>query len=197
MSHYTVTFRLSLVKQKKLHLLQYIQQSEVIDSIVRSCCALALLPLAKMWDGLRVLVRRAVEEGVWDILSPLFVYIRNTWYSASRLPMFCVFGAIDRTNNACESSNATLRAAVRHKHPNIWCFLNALIDLEDITEDDICVLNCGRAPNRARGRTVLMNDETIRGLQEDVQRETITIDFFLRQASRRIEGVYNIALDLL
>lgn len=86
-------------------------------------CALALLPPKKLLKGITSLSRTCLAAGHWQLLEPMFMYIRDTWCAPSRRRMFSVYKCIHRTSNACESCNATLRSALAQKHPNIWSFL--------------------------------------------------------------------------
>lgn len=55
-------------------------------------------------------------------------------------------------------------------------------------------LNLGANPSRLRTVSALVNDELIKGHYEDLQEGNISVATFLRRASRRIEGVYDMIL---
>ncbi|KAJ1518780.1 hypothetical protein ONE63_011611 [Megalurothrips usitatus] len=181
---------------KSIGLAVPIRDNEEVDSLVRSMCALALLPSKKLVKGIEALADRCLAQGHWWLLKPMFEYIRDTWCIPSRRKMFSVYKCPHRTSNACESCNSTLRSAVRQKHPNVWSFLFALLDLEDIVYLDICTLNAGLNPSRKRKASALANDDVIAGLTEDLEEGHVTIDEFLRRASRRIQNVYDQIMNL-
>lgn len=209
---------------KELGLRPHIFTNRKVDRLVRSFCALALLPVKLLWKGLEVLAIRARREGVFLFLEPLFYYIKNTWYSYTNLRMLSVYNCPHRTNNVCESCNAAMVAAMKQKRPNIWSFqckyctqnkikynellcmlivfvllcispIDALVNLDDIYKYNLNVVEDGLTATRARGTAALANDEAIEGYPADLVEENMDIDEFLEKASHRLKGVYNNILD--
>jgi len=100
-----------------------LRENNEADSIVRSLCAIPFLPRDKIVQGYNSVLRRMVRGRLYAI-EPLFTYFANEWLcSPQMISNICVFQCDDRTKNACESSNRTLRGEVRHAHPNIWHLL--------------------------------------------------------------------------
>lgn len=112
-------------KARKLRLVSLIRRNHLANSIVRSMCALALLPSHDIPAALGKLARHAKREGVWDALHRLFLYFKTYWLR--RKSILSVYECDDRTNNACESDNRTFRDSVKVKHANIFCFLSKLV----------------------------------------------------------------------
>ena len=110
----------------KLSLVPHIKQNGVIASLIRSICALPLLPTEQIEEGLEAIGRRALRLGHFDLLEPLFVKVASTWLTAKVLEVLSVCDAVDRTSNACESDNSSLARAVKTCHPSIWRFLSEL-----------------------------------------------------------------------
>jgi len=115
-------FQKIAMKAKKLKLKRLIRHNHSANSITRSMCALAFLPSDLIPKGLGKLQRRAKRENVYSRLKPHFQYFRKYWLR--RKDILSVFNCPDRTNNACESDNRTLRALMKFKHPSVFCFLS-------------------------------------------------------------------------
>ncbi|KAK3933228.1 PKS-NRPS hybrid synthetase [Frankliniella fusca] len=180
-----------LKKAKEKGLIPYIENNQHVDLAVRCLCALPLLPRNCIVDGLLQVSEAAFRKGLWSVMESLFKYVFKTWLSASRLPIFSVYECKDRTTNCCESYNYSLQTEVKTTHPNIFALISALVRLEDNTVQLLHVLSPGGNPRRKRKASVLVNDSRIRGLSEDLNEGNITRYKFLRQASRRMQGLYN------
>ncbi|KAK3911177.1 Hydroxyacylglutathione hydrolase [Frankliniella fusca] len=177
-------------KAKELGLRPLVRQNEDADSIVRSLCAIPLLKTESLVDGFEAVIDRAIQLDLGE-LADLFAYYRRTWLIPCRLPILSVYKNRFRTSNACESYNASMYRAAKRDHPNIFQLLKACVKLEDYCNTDHAVLNTGEQANRARRSSALVNDRRIAGLTEDLEDGEITVEEFLRRASRRIQGVYD------
>ncbi|KAK3922600.1 Methylthioribose-1-phosphate isomerase [Frankliniella fusca] len=176
---------------KYLGLRRLLRENNEADSIVRSLCAIPFLPREWIVQGYNAVVRRLLRRRLYA-LEPLFTYFANQWLcNPEMISNICVFQCDDRTNNACESSNRTLRGEVRHAHPNVWHLIGGFVRLEDIAELDIAILSDGGNPTRRRRASAVTNDLRIEGLYTDLLNRTITISEFLRRASRRVQGIYD------
>lgn len=173
----------------ELHLTALLRENMLADSVVRSLCAIPLLPTEHLARGFASVLRRAMRHGL-DELGPLFAYYLRTWLSPARLRILSVYDSENRTNNVCESHNRTLRAEVKVHHPNIFQLIAAFVRYEDIVKQDLNGLNAG-IRGRSRRISALTNDRRIKAFTEDFEEGNISIGSFLRRASRRIQNVYN------
>ncbi|KAE8739228.1 hypothetical protein FOCC_FOCC015280 [Frankliniella occidentalis] len=177
-------------KAKELGLRPVLRDNEEADSVVRSLCAIPLLKRDDLIDGHLTVLNRAIELRL-EILARLLRYYQNTWLIPSRLRILSVYRNKYRTSNCCESYNASMYRQAKRDKPNMFQLLSACVKLEDICNSDHIVLDGGAQASRARKASALVNDERINGLTEDYDEGEITIDEFLRRASRRIQGVYD------
>jgi len=111
---------------QELGLIPLIRQNELVDSIIRSLCALALLPVTMLVEGLESITERCNEEGLFDRLEPMLNYVLDTWFRPDFMRRLSVYGCSDRTTNACESVNATLASTCFTKKPAVYTFLRKL-----------------------------------------------------------------------
>lgn len=176
-------------KAKKLKLKKLIRANHSANSIIRSMCGLAFLPSNSIGRGLKKLERRAKREDVWTRLEPLFKYFRKYWLR--RAHILSVYGCPDRTNNACESDNRTLRALVKYKHASVFCFLRGVLESEDNAVQDIVVLNIPKKASRKRRSSVLANDSKVVDLVDGLQNGDFSCTDFLRKVSRTVQSSYN------
>ncbi|KAK3908305.1 putative dual-specificity RNA methyltransferase 3 [Frankliniella fusca] len=180
-------------KAKELGLRPLVRHNNVADSIVRSLCAVPLLRRENIVDGVLSVVERAQQNGL-NQLAPLFDYYNRTWLIPSRLRVLSVHGCQFRTSNACESYNASLYRQAKRDKPNIFQLLDACVRLEYICKNDHTILNSGNNASVKRRHSALANDQIIQGLTEDLEEGEIDVGTFLRRASRRVQGVYDLIL---
>ena len=67
-------------------------------------------------------------------LQPLFQYFRHEWLTVVPPAMWNVYGECLRTNNGCEGWHLRFNNAVNTHHPNIWRFLQCLLEEQAATE---------------------------------------------------------------
>lgn len=94
-----------------------------IPSILRSCCAIALLPKELMIFALLSLALEAQQEGILHLMQPIFTYLRDVWFTGWRLHKVSVFLSAHRTNNVAESVNKMLQKRTGIHHPSLWTFI--------------------------------------------------------------------------
>ncbi|XP_034250360.1 uncharacterized protein LOC117650856 [Thrips palmi] len=176
-------------KAKKLRLGRFVRQNHSANSVTRSMCGLAFLPGNQIESGYKKLKRRAVREHVYNRLKSLFDYFEQYWLR--RADILSVYNCPDRTNNACESDNRTLRAALKFKHPSVFCLLKGFLELEDDATQDIAVLDAVNKASRKRRSSVLANDQKIKDLLQELSEKSISCTDFLRRVSRSIQASYN------
>lgn len=104
-------------------LVQLINQNPHVRRIIRSCCALALLPAGLIRRGLRILVAEAARLNVIQHLAEFFNYMVDTWMTDRMLVKLSVFGLKHRTNNVAEAANKILRRRTGAHRPGLWHFL--------------------------------------------------------------------------
>lgn len=175
---------------KELGLVPFLRENLHADSIVRSLCALPLLKTEDLDEGFASVVNRAAERELEE-LAPLFHYFNTTWLTPARKRLLSVYECEDRTNNICESHNRTLRAQVKVAHPNIFQLMSGFVRMEDISHFDIGCFVRGDPISKNRRLSALVNDRRISQLTSDLYEGPMTIEEFLRAASRRIQGVYD------
>ncbi|XP_052129499.1 uncharacterized protein LOC127750889 isoform X2 [Frankliniella occidentalis] len=107
-----------------------------------------------------------------------------------------VYGCSDRTSNACESANATFASECGTKKPSVYTFLYAIKELEDSYWNDCQDLENGHTCSRGQELSVMANDEVIKNLSIDLAHGQISVERFLAKTSRRIQGVYEMVLNL-
>ncbi|XP_026282208.2 uncharacterized protein LOC113209080 isoform X3 [Frankliniella occidentalis] len=166
----------------KLGLARFIAANETIDSLVRSCLAIPLVPTPRIPEALAAVMTRASEENFYRVLDPFFKYVYEE-YIAKRTHVLSVYGSENRTNNVAESWNNSLQLAMNVRRPNVFNFIKqAAQDYFDIN----------RGENTTRGRKVsaLVNDARICNLTRLLDRNQITMSNFLRNASRTLENPY-------
>lgn len=113
-----------------LHLAQWLRNDETVRTLVRMCCALALLPVGhNQRRGLLLIMQVTRRHGRFymRLLSPFFLYLRRRWFMHQRRQYWLnFFKSFHRTNNACESHHARLNRLLGIRHPNIFAFLGEL-----------------------------------------------------------------------
>lgn len=95
-----------------------------LKSIVRSCCALALLPARAIRRGFVTLMTEAARRNVLQQLTPFFDYMIETWLTQRMIPKLSVFRLRHRTNNVAEAVNKVLRRRTGAHRPGLWHFLS-------------------------------------------------------------------------
>lgn len=119
-------------KARELGLVPLVNANQHAKRILRSCCALALLPANLIHRGFRRIAAEAAQQNLLQDLMPFLQYMVNTWMSDQMLPKLSVFGLRNRTNNVAETSNKMLRRRTGAHRPGLWHFLckfqHALLD---------------------------------------------------------------------
>lgn len=103
------------------------QQSWVINTTVKCCAVLPLLPSDHIIFGLYALGHWARIMGAMHnpLVRDLFTYIYKQW--APAVQYLSVFGEEDRTNNVSESVHSSLEVEVRENGPNVWSLVGQYI----------------------------------------------------------------------
>ena len=94
-----------------------------LKSIVRSACAIPLLPPALMERGIQTLIQEAAQHGILPHLDSFFQYLINTWMAPNVKKRLSVFRLRHRTNNVAESNNRLRRGRTGAYRPGLWHFL--------------------------------------------------------------------------
>ncbi|XP_034253871.1 uncharacterized protein LOC117652827 [Thrips palmi] len=180
----------NIVKRaKKTRLTKLVKASKEANLLVGCLCALPLLPEDLICKGYVYVVKRAAKKGHFDKLGPLLKYVLTSWMQGPNSDVLSVYRCDNRTSNVCESDNASLAALLKIKHPAVWALLGAFLESEDATHQDILTLDRGLNPSGLRRSSALANDECLKGLWDDLDRGTISVGKFLRQASKTVRGV--------
>lgn len=97
-------------------------QNYYVKSIVRSACAIPLLPKTVMARGLQTLITEAERKHVIIALKEFFEYFTQTWM-CKHFETLSVYGLKHRTNNLAESCNKMLRVKTGAHRPSLWHFI--------------------------------------------------------------------------
>ncbi len=108
---------------------------------VRQLMALGFAPLLRVRT-----VFTQIEMNGPIVLQPLFNYFRNEWLTVLSPNMWNVFDAEDhlRSNNHLEGWHAGFNKTVTKHHPNIWRFLEAIINEQAYIDVTIQQINTGQ-----------------------------------------------------
>ncbi|KAK3916209.1 4-hydroxy-3-methylbut-2-en-1-yl diphosphate synthase (flavodoxin) [Frankliniella fusca] len=179
---------------RKIGMTKLIKKHKVIQRLVRWLCALPLLPRKLIWKGFKVIGKEARNHGVMAKMIKLFTYWCKQW--KPKISVLSVCNSTDRTSNCCESENRMFQDAVSQRRPNVWDFLDGVLEIEDRTQQDIVTLNWSRSnPSRIRATTAVSNDDVVKGLTTDLLERTISVKLFLRQVSYSISRAMQRGID--
>jgi hypothetical protein len=96
---------------------------------IRTLIAMAFLPLLT-----NCLTFATLEIQANPLLQPLFQYFCHEWLTVVPPAMWNVYGESLRTNNDCEGWHLCFNNVVNAHHPNIWRFLQCLLEEQALTE---------------------------------------------------------------
>ncbi|KAE8739287.1 hypothetical protein FOCC_FOCC015210 [Frankliniella occidentalis] len=157
-------FEAVLKKARELGLVPFMNQQRRLKSLIRSVCALPLLPQNLIGRGLNTLIQEARRRGYIQLLAPFFNYLIDTWMTNPLFSTMCVFNQPHRTNNVSESCNRMLRARTGAHRPGLWHFLTAVRRLEQRAMLTLHAARRGQQLNRARKVAAVNNDARITNL---------------------------------
>ena len=185
-------------KVRTIGIWRFTRQFPEIHKFVRMACAMSLLPKSDFEEGLAVLRQEALGSDplIAYLLEPFFNYINDKWIGNQyRRNWMRFFGSTQRTNNACESHNRTLRRTVGPHRPNMRAFIEALKILENNASLDIELQNAGGRASRSRRWSAVANDRRLQALSNDLALDVFrnrrrTLQNFLHCASHTIENLY-------
>ncbi|KAE8740773.1 hypothetical protein FOCC_FOCC013697 [Frankliniella occidentalis] len=184
--------RAFLKKARELGLVPFMNQHRRLRSLIRSVCALPLLPQALMGRGLNTLIQEANRRGYLQLLTPFFNYMIDTWMSNPLFSTLSVYDQPHRTNNVSESCNRMLRSRTGVHRPGLWQFLTAVRRLENTATTTLHAAHRGHPIARAKKLSAVNNDMRIRNyLNLLLVDHEISIHRFLHLASTRIMNVFD------
>lgn len=129
-SLYSLAFHMTIIIPqqailKKVRLLGLIPaiNNRRLRSLIRSVCAVPLLPKALMERGVQTLISEAAQRGFFPLLNDFFEYYIGFWMAPHIKSRLSVFGMKHRTNNVSECSNKLLRSRTGAHRPGLWHFL--------------------------------------------------------------------------
>lgn len=126
-------------KVAELNLINRMRRMEEVKRIIRLTMGLPLLPEDLIIDGFFVILRHSRNEGnyIHRLVKPYLTYVWRHWVSRPwRRRRMTVYGSRQRTNNACESQNKTLREEAG-THSNVYMFIGKLFKVRsDIVENN-------------------------------------------------------------
>ncbi|KAJ1518904.1 hypothetical protein ONE63_011490 [Megalurothrips usitatus] len=177
---------------KKLKMVRLIRKNARVRTLCRMMCVLPLLPHDRIKEGFLVICDQIVKKRVSHKMHRAVTYWIRTWLP--KVHVLSVCGCTDRTTNACESDNRMFQDSVRHPRPNVWDFMDGILDMEDCTQQDLYVIRRRKA-SRARAVTAEANDETVRALTALLKEDAISVRSFLKEASYTIVKSMNRGLN--
>ncbi|XP_034246644.1 uncharacterized protein LOC117648296 [Thrips palmi] len=180
-------------KSKKLGMTKKIKDSPHVRRVVRSFCALPLLPQSYIIRGYNSLLKTATKKRVAATILPLANYWQTQWLN--KVHLLSVSGCEDRTTNGSECDNRMFQDAVRQARPNCWDFMDGVLEMEDCTHQDIAVMEALRRPSRIRSTAAVSNDSKIQALTRQLEEGLISVRGFLKTASYTIVGAFNRGLN--
>lgn len=90
---------------------------------------LPLLPLNNIDEGIKAIKEEQKRLGVAKDFNKKFVkYFSETWIKRYPKSLWCVSGAINRTNNICESYNAAIKRFMMPR-PHPYSFFEGMITM--------------------------------------------------------------------
>lgn len=130
-SSYSLSFHMTIIilsqavlrKVRELGLIPELNNSRPLKSLIRSVCAIPLLPTALMERGVQTLISEAARRGFFPLLDNFFEYYINFWMAPNVKRRLSVFGMKHRTNNVSECCNKLLRSRTGAHRPGLWHFL--------------------------------------------------------------------------
>ncbi|KAE8749155.1 hypothetical protein FOCC_FOCC004062 [Frankliniella occidentalis] len=173
--------------------------SILMQSKLTACYVEALAAAQRMCPNFRLLevvcdFEQAQQAG-WAAIYPnaqrkgcYFHHTKDVSETAKELGL----RPLVRDGNVADSIVRSLCAVPLLQRENILDA--ACVKLEYICQNDHIILNSGRNAYVKRRHSALANDDKIRGTTEDLEEGEIDVDDFLRMASRRVQGVYNLIL---
>ncbi|XP_052119508.1 uncharacterized protein LOC127748758 [Frankliniella occidentalis] len=184
--------RAVLKKARELGLVPFMNQHRRLKSLIRSACALALLPKNVMARGLNTLIQEATRRGYIQLLNGFFLYMINTWMTDPLFSTMSVYDQPHRTNNVSESCNRMLRSKTGAHRPGLWHFITALRRLEQTSARTLLAARrFGFQVARARKVSAVNNDIRIRNYTALLLAGEISINRFLHLASTRVMNVFD------
>jgi hypothetical protein len=114
---------------------------------IRQLMAIAFCPLAILRN-----VLHQFETDADPRLAQLFEYFRNQWMVAVSPILWNVHGIKIRTNNDLESWHSRFQNMLSKHHPNIWVFLEYVIQEQCATEVSLHQIAAGQQVNAPSGK---------------------------------------------
>ena len=106
--------------------------------------ALAFLPAPQIGFVFVVLEREA--QRLFPQLAPFEQYFRGQWIESAITPpaMWCAHAQEIRTNNDLEGWHFSITRSLPRVHPDVFTFMQWMIDEENITRDVMAQIDAGR-----------------------------------------------------
>jgi hypothetical protein len=125
--------------------------------LIRAHMSLAFLPAAQISFAFIVLEREAIQ--LYPELVPFERYFRAQWIVSATTPpeMWCVHGHHVRRNNDLEGWHFAMTRTLPRSHPDIFTFIQWMIDEENISRGVAQQIDAGRRVNEGNRRYVAIN----------------------------------------
>lgn len=112
-----------LRKAGELGLIPHMRQDRQLKTLIRSFCAIPLLPQNLIERGVRILMAQAHQRGFLPLLNDFLHYYIDTFMTMPFFGSLSVFEQPHRTNNVAESCNKLLRKKTGAHRPRLWHFV--------------------------------------------------------------------------
>lgn len=157
-----------------------IKKGKVHKKILWFFKRLALLPIEKVDEGYKEIVRYIRQQGLTDDFKDFLAYFRSTWLVSFPKKVWNVSSVDRRTNNHIEGYNNKIKTVIKLR-PSQWKFLDALIDLAlDATTDYDADKLTNAPPPKDRSKLT----KPLKTSLEQLEAGTITVFGFLQAMSK-------------
>lgn len=110
-------------KAREMGLVPLMTANMELRKLIRSFCAIPLLPQNLIQRGVESLMRTAQRRGFLPLLNEFFTYFIDTWIAGPFFESLSVYNQPHRTNNVAESANKMLRKKTGVHRPGLWHFI--------------------------------------------------------------------------
>ena len=168
-------------KMQSLGLANVIEDEEGAHYLIKKVMCLPLLPAESIPDGLN----QIMEENESLTLYPLFGYINRFWLRQIGAEQLSLYNRPFRTNNAIESFHSRLKR-IMGVHPNIYIFVQKLIQIANEVKMDCNRLARGLAIARKKKTKYVLHDRQLQLCQDRLDAGVYSIAEFLNAAKYHI-----------
>ena len=123
--------------------------------------------------------------------STSFRYHVSHWVGLS-----CFRVQLQRWDQLLSSSSTASVTIISELLSHCFQFSDAVVELDDVAQQDIACLNVGGNPSRRKRHSTLLTQRRIESFTQDLEEGNISIWSFLRKVSWRMQGVFQYCMGL-